>query len=228
MNRIGLFLVLCCTVSLTASAHEISLEDKVCVCYGDLNDDKWVDEVDVQLLLDCFNGECSEPCVEDRNSEPCPEVEEKECTMQNGCLADFNHNHEVGEGDLAVLLGNWGRCPEAGDVTGDRVADRDDILKVQADMGRDCTQDLDYEGRVGGNDLAIAESAWATGVDHHPGTDLNRDEQLSIVELISVFDSQGRDCRSDMDDDGDIDLLDLCIVCAETEEDCAAFGCQNL
>ncbi len=217
------WLILACLflLPILASAHEISFEDKICVCAGDLNGNMVVDEVDLQILLDCFKGQCTEPC-EGNN---CPELEEHECTEQNGCYADLNHSHEVGRGDVAVLLGNWGDCPKPGDVNDDGVADLEDIVKVQADMGNDCTQDLDYEGRVGGNDLAIAEAAWGPGDDHHPGTDLNRDKVLSIAELISVFNSQGRDCRSDIDDNGSINIVDLCFVCGRTTEDCQDYGC---
>ncbi len=219
--------IVLCFLPMSASAHEISIEDKPCICYGDLYQDldqaRVVNQHDVQALLDCFNGECSIPC----DGADCPDVELKECSEKYGCPADLNHNHEVSHGDLMVLLGNWGDCPDPGDVNRDKAVDIDDVVMVEAALGRICTQDLDYQGRVGGNDLAIAEAAWDSYGDHHPGTDLDGDGLLSIGELISVFNSQGRDCKADVNYSGEVDREDLCYVCRLTTEDCREYNCPS-
>lgn len=53
----------------------------------------------------------------------------------NDCAADFGCDGFVGAPDLALLLGNWGLCPE-------------------------CEADLDGDGEVSASDLAILLGSW--------------------------------------------------------------------
>ncbi|MCH8969336.1 MAG: hypothetical protein IIA66_09500 [Planctomycetes bacterium] len=53
----------------------------------------------------------------------------------NDCPVDFDCDGFVGAPDLALLLGNWGSCPE-------------------------CEADLDGDGEVGASDLAILLGSW--------------------------------------------------------------------
>ena len=41
------------------------------------------------------------------------------CPATVPCLADFDGSGDVGAGDLAILLGNWGPCEDCGDCPGE-------------------------------------------------------------------------------------------------------------
>jgi len=53
------------------------------------------------------------------------------------CPADLDADGVVGGGDLSLLLGSWGRCPDAG-----------------------CVGDLDGSGAIDGGDLAVLLASW--------------------------------------------------------------------
>lgn len=195
LPTLALFLV------LPISAHELTYDGKICECLGDLDHDDDVDADDIPLLLDRFDDLCS-------NSE--------------GCAEDLNHNHRVGEGDLRVLLAHWGPCREEGDVNGDGVADQDDYDRVLDDQGKECGVDIDGDGRVGGNDITIAEAAWGPGDDHHPGSDVDGNGSLSVLDLLAVVESLGRNCQSDIDGDGLVSCADLGHVCELGQLSCPA------
>ena len=157
-----------CLLATGASSHEISYDGKICRCIGDVDENGRVDEGDIQRILDCFQGECSE-------LDPGQPLDE-ECSESIGCPEDVNHNHFVGRDDIQVTLAHWGPCPLDGDVNGDGEANQEDAEAVLEDIGRDCRTDLDRSGRVGGNDLAIAEAVWGPHDDPNLGADLDGDE----------------------------------------------------
>lgn len=202
---------LCLCLGVTTSrGHELTFAGKlflpadvVDVCIGNLNGAdadsiERVDEEDVLLLVDAFGQSCSE---------------------EYGCLEDWNHNHYVGDGDLRVLLANWGVCRYRADVTGDGDVDLDDATEVAANQGLDCRPDLDWNGTVQGNDFNLAQLAWGPGNDHQG--DVDRDDSLEIGDdLLAVFDALGRDCFADVDLDGFVDCDDLELVCDNSDADC--------
>ncbi len=71
------------TMSTTVNA-EMTL---LAACPWDLNGDKTVDDIDLEILLFCW-GTCCGVC----------------------CKADFDSDGDVDATDLATLLGNWGTC----------------------------------------------------------------------------------------------------------------------
>ena len=191
-----------------AWGHEINFDGKLFTrqdlmewCIGNLTgleDDgsEVVDAEDVTELVALFGT-------------PCPD----------GCLADWNHNHVIGEGDLRVVLGNWGVCRPRADVDGDGVVDLEDAAAVVADLGLDCRPDLDYSGVVEGNDLNLAQLAWGPGDDHQG--DVDRDNALEIGDdLLAVVDALGRHCTADVDFDGTVECEDLEHVCSIADIDC--------
>ena len=201
----------------TAGAHEVTFDARICVCIGDLEPDGRVDEGDVQKLLDCFDGSCT---VIDTDIEP-----GKECSQSEGCPADLNNNHLVGEGDLRILLGHWGPCPEAGDVNEDGVADMDDVLAVLGRLGTDCLADLDGQGKVDGNDIAMAEAAWFGGDGYFEGADADGDGNYTIADLLRVVENLGVDCRADIDGNGTVECLDFEYACGFAGVDCSTLSC---
>ncbi len=80
-------------------------------------------------------------CVADEDCDDGEACTVDECTAglcastPNDCLADFDCDGFVGAPDLALLLGNWGPCPE-------------------------CEADLNGDGEVGPFDLALLLGAW--------------------------------------------------------------------
>lgn len=175
-------------LAFEAESHEITYDGKICECLGDLDDDGDVDDDDIPLLVRAFGRDCPE---------------------NEGCLEDLNHNHRVGGGDVQVLMGHLGRCRVEGDVNGDRFVDQDDYDLVVSQQGLACRVDIDGDGQVGGNDMAIAEAAWGPGDDHHPRADIDDDKFLSVTDLMAVFDALGRSCKTDVDGDGWVTCEDL-------------------
>ncbi|MCP3960444.1 MAG: hypothetical protein GY719_21580 [bacterium] len=229
--RKSILLAIACGLCLPAAgarAHEISYDGKIMAatpvavlpdyyrCIGDVDGNSVVDDGDVQRILDCFQGECSEL---DPGQDP-----DEECSEEFGCPEDLNHNHSVGRGDVRMVLANWGDCPVDGDIDGDGDADEDDMNAVLEDLGRDCRTDLDRNGLVGGTDLAIAEAVWGPHDDPHLGTDLDGDG-LSIAELMAVFNAIGTSCRADFNYDGTVDFGDYCEVCALVGGSCSIIIC---
>ena len=211
--KVGVGFMLGC-LTMAASGHEVTYEDKVCECVGDVDNSGTVDELDVQQVLSCFGGICVS------SDDP-----DYDCPLDTGCVEDVNHNHRVGEGDLDMLLANWGDCPLEGDVNRDGDLDRRDVDRVVADLDLDCRSELDGNGRVNGNDIAIAEAAWGPTRDPHLGTDVNRDGVLTIIDLLLVIETMGLNCRSDVDRDGIVDCLDVNWVCERTQSDCSDLAC---
>ena len=211
--RIGVGLWLA-GLGFCVQAHEVTYEAKVCECVGDVNYNGTVDEHDVQRILDCFGGSCLTP-----------EDPGYDCPLITGCIQDVNHNHQIGEGDLDVLLANWGPCPLEGDVNRDGHLDWDDVDKVERDLGLECRTDLDRDGRVSGNDIAIAEAAWGPTRDPHLGSDIDGNGFLSITDLLQVVNTMGRNCFSDVDRNGVVDCSDVLWVCEQTASDCSGLEC---
>lgn len=194
-----------------AAGHEINFDGKTLVeirqgCVGNLTADgpgeeMVVDEEDVTILIEeHFGSDCSE-----------------------GCVADWNHTHVVGDGDLRLLLGNWGPCRDHADVNGDGDVDLDDAAEVVDDLDLDCRPDLDFSGLVEGNDFNLAQLAWGPGDDHQG--DVDRDGVLEIGDdLLAVVNALGRVCTSDVDLDGTVDCQDLEDVCEAGGIDCCGIG----
>jgi hypothetical protein len=206
--------------STVLTAHEVTFDARICVCIGDLATDGKVDEDDVQVLLDCFDGECSLSFDDIEVG--------KECSDSLGCPADLNNNHLVGEGDLRVLLGHWGACQEPGDVDDDGDADLDDVMEVLDQQGLDCRADLDREGRVGGNDIAIAEAAWFGGDGAFARADVDGSGTLGILDLLKVIESMGQGCRADIDGNGTVECQDFDYACGFVPTGCGGLSCPAL
>ncbi len=202
--------------------HELNFEGKTFTelrqwCFGNLNGyeeggtEMIVDAEDVLALVAQFGATCPEEC-----EYPCPEARN----------FDLNHNHVVGEGDLRVLLGNWGPCRDRADVNGGGDVDHDDAVAVADDIDLleplDCQPDLDFSGGVEGNDLNLAQLAWGPGDDHQG--DVDRDGYLEIADdLLAVVNSLGRGCTSDVDFNGTVDCEDLECIC-DGAFDCCDIG----
>ena len=65
--------------------------------------------------------------------------------VAGSCFADFDADGQVGAFDLAILLGNWGPCPEP---------------CVPEEPSGNCPTDLDPDCNVGAFDLALLLGAW--------------------------------------------------------------------
>ncbi len=221
-NSCRLAIVCLWLLPAVAGGHELNFDGKTIVelrqwCVGNVtgfSDDiteMVVDADDVTELVANFGAECPEDC----EYPFCPAV----------CDFDLNHNHVVGEGDLRVLLGNWGPCRDQADVNGDGVVDLDDAAQVVADLGTDCRPDLDLSGVVEGNDLNLAQLAWGPGDDHQG--DVDRDGLLEIADdLLAVINALGRECTSDVVFDGTVDCEDLMCVCDEGLDCCAVVASE--
>ncbi len=195
----------------TAGGHELNFDGKTIVglrewCFGDLTGaGRVVDAEDVTELVEQFGATCPEDC------------EDPDCPDE--CDFDLNHNHVVGEGDLRVLLGNWGPCRDRADVNGDGDVDLDDAIAVADDYGSYCFPDLDWNGLVQGNDLNLAQLAWGPGDDHQG--DVNRNGVLEIgSDLLAVIESLGRVCTGDFNYDGTVGCEDLDSVCTIADVEC--------
>lgn len=210
----------------TLCGHELNFDGKTVTeirewCIGDLTGfsdvapEMVVDADDVTELLPYFGEECLDDCVVPF----CP----PECNF------DLNHNHVIGEGDLRVLLGNWGPCRDRADVNDDGEVDLDDVAAVLDDLGTDCRPDLDFSGEVEGNDLNLAQLAWGPGDDHQG--DVDGDGYLEIGDdLLAVVNALGRDCYNDVIFDGTVDCDDVIRVCDAGLNCCAvaAEACPDL
>ncbi|MEM7352428.1 MAG: hypothetical protein AAF657_16635 [Acidobacteriota bacterium] len=196
-----------------SQAHELTFSGKFFapadvsdVCIGNLNgiDDDDVRRVDLRdfvILSESFG----EPCPEPWETEHCPE--------------DLNHNHEIGPGDREVLMANWGRCRYRADVDGDGDVDPEDARVVLTDLGLDCRPDLDWNDRIEGRDLHLAQIAWEPGEDLQG--DVDGDGLLEIGEdLMAVLESLDIGCEADVDLNRAVDCADLDEICGRETVDC--------
>jgi hypothetical protein len=97
-----------------------------------------------------------------------------------GCPADLDHSGRVDGLDLGLLLAAWG--------TGDPTAD------------------FDGDGTVGCFDRAYLFGHWGPCVLNP--TDLNGDGIVNGIDLGMALGAYGTDCRTDLNQDGDIDQDD--------------------
>ena len=203
---------LACFMLLPANAmgHPLTFEGKTLVevrewCVGNMKGyepgtmEMVVDEQDVAIFLEEYFG--------------------AECSAASGCFGDWNHTHVLAQGDLGLILANWGPCRDRVDVNGDGDVNHEDVAEVVADLGDDCDTDLDFNGLVQGNDLNIAQLAWGPGDDYNG--DVNRNGFLEIGEdLLAVVNALARVCTSDVIPDGDVDCNDLERVCQASVDCC--------
>ncbi len=178
-------------------------------------DDEIVDNFDVETLLGNWG-----PCVVPPTDPP------------TTCPGDLNENGFVGETDLRIVLAHWGPCAVPGDVDGNGSATVLDLQIVLLDAllvnGPNCQADLDYNGRVDGNDYALAELEWTrvgnSDDEHHEEVaEVDGNPTLGVADVLQVLEASGEDCRSDVNHDGVIDNADaqcVCLYLGYTEEQC--------
>jgi len=189
--------------SSTAGGHEITYDAKICTCLADLNGDDRVDYEDIHLILDRFYEDCDD----------------------DGCPEDLTHNHRVDASDVRMALGQLGRCPEPGDVNGDRVADQADVDAVFAAIGLDCRPNLDLRGEVDMNDVILAMDAWRHSDTQFPRIDVDGSNTQTPLDLQIVYDAMGVDCRSDVNLSLTVDCYDYLDVCGLAGVTCSMADC---
>lgn len=166
--------------------------------YADVNGDEVVDAVDYGLVVDVLG---------------LPDARR-----------DLDGNGTVGKEDVAIVLGFLGAvcsesCPADLDLDGD--VDGDDRALLVADFGLDCRPDLDRDGRVdgdgrGGDDdvLFAYYNQPAPPYTAASRADLRVDQYVDKSDYRILAAAVPRDCRSDLNSDGAVDLTDVWVLLA--------------
>jgi hypothetical protein len=128
-----------------------------------------------------------------------------------GCIGDVNEDGVVDDGDVDLVLANWGADNSLVDVSGNGLVDVDDLLLVLANFG--CETDVELEGYV------------LVGTIQHT---------LSLLEI----DSNGHEQSSQTLGSGDYDSINsvqktsdegyILTGCVEYETNQPALRCESL
>lgn len=132
---------------------------------------------------------------------------------------DLDGNGTVGKEDIAILLGFLGAgcsksCPA--DLDDDSDVDEDDRALLEADYGLDCRPDLDRDGLVDGDggdddDADVLFAYLDQPAPPHTAEargDLRVDQYVDEADFEVLAASIPRDCRGDLNSDGQIDMTD--------------------
>lgn len=133
---------------------------------------------------------------------------------------DLDGNGTVGKEDIAILLGFFGAgcaksCPA--DLDGDGDVDGDDRALLEADFGLDCRPDLDRDGQVDGDGGDAEDADVLSAYLNQPAppwtaesrADFRVDQYVDASDLEVLVAAIPRDCRSDLNSDGAVDVTDV-------------------
>ncbi len=130
--------------------------------------------------------------------------------------ADLNDDGRVDRRDVNMLDAVFGStCSDrlTGDVNGDGVVSVRDFIKALPLIGSsNPTADLDNDGEVTGNDLAIIEGNLGATVGARVLGDATGDGLVNIRDILAALAQQGRNGPADCDGDGSVTADDLKII----------------
>ena len=151
---------------------------------GDVNQDGWVDEADLNLVQDAYGRDCS--------GNPLPPI-------PGGGFGDINHDCEIDQADLGILLSDYGPCPPppiedpnqpcASDLNGDLVVDDADLDILLAHYDT-VVGDVDGNGMVDQADLDRVLAAYGTCAgdpDYDAAADLDDSGCVDMADLAAVL-----------------------------------------
>ena len=160
---------------------------------ADLNNDGFVDERDLTIVLDNW-GYCNKPY----------KVPIASAKADMSCRGDIDGDRIVGVNDLLIVLANWDPRPSS-DLNGDGVVDRKDLKILLNAWGkcnstltstqvRDyCRADLNRDGIVNVEDLLILLGDWThTRATETPSklTDARRPTLVDVAPYVNNVDDK--------------------------------------
>ena len=210
-------------------------------CPEDLDGDGIVDEIDVEVLMESWgicpssSSDCEGDFDEDGDVGPADLAILLGKYGQRDKTVDLNGDNFIDDADVdvAILMANWGKCepdsltevePYRSTVA---FASRNAIEAQYSDVivqepkaskgSKSCPADLDEDGEVGPDDLAILLGRF--GPCRNCAEDLTGDGIVDEIDVDVLSASWGicpssspniRDfCEGDFDEDGDVDAADL-------------------
>lgn len=177
-----------------------SYPPEACVVSADVNRDGWVNGADLGVLLGSWG--------------PAP----------GGSLADFNLDGRVSCFDEKFLLGNWGECvPVDTDLDGDEELDLNDagiLLEAYGTCSHpspgscppELPLDLDNNGRIDANDVAIVNCYLGQPAPALPDVDFDRDGVVDADDRAVVQAAAGRLCPYDLNQNGLVEGTDIKVI----------------
>lgn len=136
---------------------------------ADLDGDGTVGDSDVNILTDNFGAACPS-CVADLDLDGDVDAADRvllEAAYGRDCRGDLGRDGDIETADVDILTDNyWGPVPSPShpaaraDLDGDSTVNINDFLLIAPAVGRDCSVDLNRDGRVDTNDLWVLLGAW--------------------------------------------------------------------